>query len=223
MSADALAQPIPVPAAMVPTPAIIAPTGAGDAANTWPQWIRVIRLTATTTLSAPKIQVDQRCTATSTACPSPETVTVSRTNNATPAIVSTGDALASAFAPNRIAHRERNANAAVVVLTVSQPSRDTSETTVGPMLPRTPNTARDNVSPGAPPRRPAIETTPTIANDPAAPSTATAAAARPPGTAAGARSAATGPPCQNTRCCTATRVAPSGSPRMLMFAANHTQ
>src|SRR5690606_15496258 len=95
-------------------------------------------------------------------------------------------------------------NAAVVVLTVSQPSRESSDTAVGPMLPRTPKTARDSVRPGAPPRRPAIDTAPTIANEPTEPIAATITA------------------CQ-TVSPSATRVAPSGRPRIEMLAANHTQ
>src|SRR5690606_33638731 len=195
---------MPVPAAMMPTPAIIVPTGAGAAAPTAAQSTCATRNAPTTTLSAPKTQVAHRCTATSTACPSPDTTTVSSTNTAMHATVSTGWSVAACPAPKRIVHSDSSANAAVVVLTVSQPSRESSDTAVGPMLPRTPKTARDSVRPGAPPRRPAIDTAPTIANEPTEPIAATITA------------------CQ-TVSPSATRVAPSGRPRIEMLAANHTQ
>ena len=119
--------------------------------------------------------------------------------------VSTGALLASTGEPNSIEHSDSNTNAAVVVLTVSHPSRDISETNVGPMLPRTPKMARDKVRLGARPRRPAIEIMPTTANEPAAPRIATMIA------------------CQIARPRKATSVAPSGRPRMEMLAANQTQ
>src|SRR5882757_1084872 len=205
MSAEALAQPIPVPAAITPTPASIAPTGAGFAEATAAQEMVAIRNPPTIRLSTPNTQVAQRCTATSTACPSPDTSTVHSSNTAMHTTVSTGCCLATGVVPNRMVARESSANAAVVVFTVSQPSREISDTAVGPMLPRAPNTARDRVSPGAPPRRPAMDTAPTMANEPTEPTAATSTA------------------CQTVSPCTATRVAPSGNPRMLMLAANQTQ
>src|SRR5471032_490446 len=205
MSAPALAQPIPVPAAIVPIPMTTALNGAGAALKTACQSIAVTRKPATSKLSTPKTYVDHFWITSSVAWPSPDTINVSTTNTAMNTSVSTGAFLASAGVPNTMVASDSSTYAAVVVLTVSQPSRDNSETMVGPMLPRTPKIARDSVRLGAWPRRPAIEITPTIANDPAAPITATSAA------------------CQIARCWKATSVAPSGSPRMLMLAANQTQ
>ncbi len=119
--------------------------------------------------------------------------------------VSSGALFASTGEPNRIEHSDNRTNAAVVVLTVSQPRRDISETSVGPMLPRTPKIARDSVRLGARPRRPAIEMIPTTANEPAAPRMATMIA------------------CQIANPRNATSVAPSGRPRMEILAANQTQ
>ena len=81
--------------------------------------------------------------------------------------------MASVGVLKRIEHSASSTKAAVVVLTVSQPTREISETSVGPMLPRTPKMARDSVRLGARPRRPAMEMTPTTANEPAAPIRAT--------------------------------------------------
>ena len=81
--------------------------------------------------------------------------------------------MASVGVLNRIVLRDSNTKAAVVVLTVSQPTRDINDTSVGAILPRTPKMARDNVRLGARPRRPAMEITPTTANEPAAPIKAT--------------------------------------------------
>ncbi|MNF97154.1 hypothetical protein D3C84_799730 [compost metagenome] len=53
MSAPALAQPIPVPAAMVPTPMIIALSGAGVALNTALQSMVAQRKPPTRMFSAP--------------------------------------------------------------------------------------------------------------------------------------------------------------------------
>ncbi|MNK88140.1 hypothetical protein D3C87_1080940 [compost metagenome] len=119
--------------------------------------------------------------------------------------VSIGALFASTGEPNRIEHSDSSTKAAVVVLTVSQPRRDISETSVGPILPRTPKIARDKVRLGARPRRPAIEMIPTTANEPAAPMIATMIA------------------CQIASPRNATSVAPSGRPRMEMLAANQTQ
>src|SRR6218665_2820254 len=69
-----------------------------------------------------------------------------------------------------------NANAAVVHITVSQPTNPNQETRVGAQLPRTPNTARDRVSPGAPPSFPAVLSRPSSRNAPPAPITATTSA-----------------------------------------------
>ncbi|MNM99324.1 hypothetical protein D3C81_1118790 [compost metagenome] len=119
--------------------------------------------------------------------------------------VSSGALFASTGEPNRIEHNDSSTNAAVVVLTVSQPRRDISETSVGPILPRTPKMARDSVRLGARPRRPAMEMIPTTAKEPAAPRIATMIA------------------CQIAKPRNATSVAPSGRPRMEMLAANQTQ
>src|SRR5882757_1983845 len=100
MSADAFAQPIPVPAAITPTPAIMAPTGAGCAAATEDHEMVATRKPPTSRLSAPNTHVAQRCTATSTACPSPDTATVHSSNSAIAITVSTGCALACGVVPN---------------------------------------------------------------------------------------------------------------------------
>src|SRR5580698_6943429 len=205
MSAPAFAQPIPVPAAIVPMPMMTALAGAGRTAKTAVQSTVTTRKPATSRLSAPNTYVDHFWITSSVAWPSPETIKVSTTNTAIKSSVRTGASFAAAGVPNAMVDSDNSTNAAVVVLTVSQPRRDNSDTMVGPMLPRTPKIARDNVKLGACPRRPAIEITPTIANEPAAPTVATSSA------------------CQIARCWNATSVAPSGKPRMLMLAANQTQ
>ena len=107
--------------------------------------------------------------------------------------------------PKTMLSSASSAYAAVVVLTVSQPTRDSHEITVGPWLPRGPKTARERVMLGAPPHLPATLISPTRANDPNEPIAATSSA------------------CQMFMPRSATRVAPSGSPRIEMLAANHTQ
>src|SRR5690606_13064089 len=112
MAAEAFAHPIPVPAAIVPTPAIMAPSDAGVAAPTACQSTVVTRLTATTMLSAPNTQVAHRWTATSTRCPSPDTITVNRTNTAMQTMVSTGALFAFGSVPNTMANNDISAKAA---------------------------------------------------------------------------------------------------------------
>src|SRR5690625_5239887 len=123
-------------------------------------------------LSAPRIQVAHFCTVTMKAWPTPETAMVQATKIAMQTRASTGTDIASGGVPKSGADRESTANATVVVLTVRQPRREGSEASGGPMLARTPKVARDRVRLGAPPRRPAIEITPTIAKEPNAPMTA---------------------------------------------------
>lgn len=107
--------------------------------------------------------------------------------------------------PKAMCRIASSAYAAVVVFTTSQPTRDSHDTSVGPWLPRGPNTARDRVMLGAPPHLPATLMSPTTANDPKEPMAPTSTA------------------CQMFMPRSATSVAPRGSPRMEMLAANHTQ
>src|ERR1700741_5437384 len=102
MSAEALAQPMPVPAAIVPTPAIITPTDACGAEPTACQLTLGTRVIMTTTLSAPNTQVAHRCTATSTLCPRPDTTTVQMMKMAMQTMVSAGTDFAVELVPNRI-------------------------------------------------------------------------------------------------------------------------
>src|SRR5699024_823890 len=74
----------------------------------------------------------------------------------------------------------------------------------GTDIPLVPNVALDRVRLGAPPRRPAMEISPTMAKEPNAPRTATSTA------------------CQIERP-SATKDTPSGRPSTEMLAANHTQ
>src|SRR5690606_30975313 len=138
MSAPELAQPMPVPAAITPTPTTTALTGPAGAAATASQSTLATRNAATAMFSAPNPQVAHFCTVTRTLWPSPETSRVRPTKTVMATRVSTGCSLAPPSVPSTMPKRLSRANAAVVVLTVSQPSRDSSETTVGPALPRTP-------------------------------------------------------------------------------------
>jgi len=119
--------------------------------------------------------------------------------------VSSGALFAATGVLNSSVHNDSSTNAAVVVLTVSQPSRDISDTNVGPILPRTPKMARDSVRLGARPRRPADRDNAHHREG------------------AGGTEDGDDDRLPDGQPRNATRVAPSGNPRMLMFAANHTQ
>src|SRR3569833_2405459 len=201
MSAPAFAQPMPVPPASTPMPAIIALVGAAGACRTVCQCTVVTRKPPTTRLRAPKTYVARCWIHTRVAWPRPDTSRVRATKASRHTTVS-AEPVPTPKAMCRIASR---AYAAVVVLTTSQPPRDSQDTSVGPWLPRGPKTARDRVMLGAPPHLPATLMSPTTANDPKEPMAPTSTA------------------CQMFRPRSATRVAPRGRARTEMLAANQTQ
>ena len=195
---------MPVPAAIVPMPVSTAAVEPCGSAMTADQSMFTTRKARIARFAAPKIQVDHFWTTRIIACPIPETATVNATNSATPRTAITGADFASPPVPASSETIVITASAAVEVLTVSHPRRESSATSVGPAFPRVPKIARERVRLGAPPRRPAIEISPTIAKDPKAPSTATRI------------------DCP-TESPSAMRLTPRGRPSTEMFAANQTQ
>ncbi len=187
------------PAASVPTPTTISAAGPDGRPSTAPQSVRATRWPSTSSENAPNRYADQRQHHRSAPIPSPDTRNVPPTKSSS----ARTDGSTPGRTPDSRSTTVSRAYAPVTAFTASQPQRATQITAPGSRFPRCPNTARDSAMPGAPPRFPAIETSPTIPYD------TTGAAA------------ATTSTCQKFSPCSTTRPAPMVRSRTEMFAATH--